>query len=353
MRHILVVFAVLAGLAFPAAASAVVRGANVPAGDAPLRRRPARRRLQLRRGLAARVLRRQPRRRPDGPDRGALRRPRSRTAAPRSSSGARTSSTAAGSACASCPWRSHPGFDADDVPQRRRAPAARVARPRGAGDARRRSCARHVGDGARAGARSPRASGRRPRGCRRGRSRCSTTRACVAALAPGFDPATQLCAGAPGVERRRLPGRQRRPAGRRVRAGRRDLQRPRVRPVARDLHPARRAGDRVVAGVGDGAVAVGRRLVGRRGRGRASTRSCRTCGASGRSASRSAATSRTPRGRPACTCSAGSGTTGSWCAARRSCPPTVASGSSSRAPRWPRLRVMVVGSGGSRPAARR
>ncbi len=36
MRHILVLFAVLAGLAFPAAASAVVRGANVPAGDAPL-----------------------------------------------------------------------------------------------------------------------------------------------------------------------------------------------------------------------------------------------------------------------------------------------------------------------------
>ena len=36
MRHILVLFTVLAGLAFPATASAVVRGANVPAGDAPL-----------------------------------------------------------------------------------------------------------------------------------------------------------------------------------------------------------------------------------------------------------------------------------------------------------------------------
>jgi trypsin len=36
MRHILVLFAMLAGFAFPAAASAVVRGANVPAGDAPL-----------------------------------------------------------------------------------------------------------------------------------------------------------------------------------------------------------------------------------------------------------------------------------------------------------------------------
>ena len=35
MRHILVVCCLLAGLAFPAAASAVVRGANVPAGDAP------------------------------------------------------------------------------------------------------------------------------------------------------------------------------------------------------------------------------------------------------------------------------------------------------------------------------
>jgi hypothetical protein len=35
MRHILVVCGLLAGLAFPAAASAVVRGANVPAGDAP------------------------------------------------------------------------------------------------------------------------------------------------------------------------------------------------------------------------------------------------------------------------------------------------------------------------------
>jgi secreted trypsin-like serine protease len=35
MRHILVLLAVLAGLVFPAAASAVVRGANVPAGDAP------------------------------------------------------------------------------------------------------------------------------------------------------------------------------------------------------------------------------------------------------------------------------------------------------------------------------
>ncbi len=36
MRHILVLLTLLAGLAFPAAASAVVRGANVPAGDAPL-----------------------------------------------------------------------------------------------------------------------------------------------------------------------------------------------------------------------------------------------------------------------------------------------------------------------------
>src|SRR4051812_28679561 len=36
MRHILVLAALLAALAFPAAASAVVRGANLPAGDAPL-----------------------------------------------------------------------------------------------------------------------------------------------------------------------------------------------------------------------------------------------------------------------------------------------------------------------------
>ncbi len=107
-------------------------------------------------------------------------------------------------------------------------------------------------------------------------------------------------------EGRRLPGRQRRAARRGRRPGRGDLQRPRLRALARDLRAAGRPVDRGVDRGGDGprprASSHRRRCV--------SGRSWRPCGGSATGASRSAGTWRTTRPGPGSGCSAASGTTG-------------------------------------------
>ena len=319
-----------------------------PRGRRALRRRPARRRVQLHRGLAARVLRRQPPRRPDGPDRGALRHPRPerRRRGPRRAHEPPRQRRAARAR----PVRGDASrFRRDHVPQRRRAPAACVARPRDAGDARRRSCTWHVGDRAGLGRarRGPADADRVVAGGVGAGARRRRLRGGARVRLRSGDAALRRRAR---HERRCLPGRQRRPAGRRVRAGRRDLQRPRVRPVAGDLHPARRAGDRVVAGVGGGAE--GRGLVGGAARLRQHpvVQDVRRLGPK-RFQISGYVTNATPTTRVHVQRRVGH----HWVMVRRA-EKLSADGRFRvvvRAPRWPRLRVMVVGSGGSRPAARR
>ena len=230
MRHILVLFAVLAGLAFPAAASAVVRGANVPAGDAPLA-------VALLAGASSSAEDWQ------------------RVFCGGSLLDARTVLTAAhcaarvpnggaevlagrtnlldtgGQRVRVLSVAIHPGFDAatfrNDVAVLRLASPVRGTTVTLGSDPAPGTSATVLGWGALA-------EGQRTQTAwlQAGSVPVLDDASCVAALAAGLRPGDAAVRRRPGRERRRLPGRQRRPAGRRVRAGRRHLQRPRVRPVA-------------------------------------------------------------------------------------------------------------------------
>ncbi len=200
MRHILVVCIVLAALAFPAAASAVVRGSNVPAGDAPFA-------VALLTGATSSAEDWQ------------------RIFCAGSLIDARTVLTAAhcatrigGSGAQVLTGRTnlldtggqlvrvasvvvHPGFDPatfrDDVALLHLA-APVVAAPVGlvasGADVAGGTPATVLGWGALA-------EGQRTQTAwlQRGATTVTDDAACVAALAPGFDPATQLCAGSQGA----------------------------------------------------------------------------------------------------------------------------------------------------------
>jgi secreted trypsin-like serine protease len=197
MRHILVVCCLLAGLAFPAAASAVVRGTNVPAGDAPYA-------VALLAGASSSAEDWQ------------------RVVCGGSIVDARTVLTAAHCA-ARVPNGGgevlagrtnlldtggqrvrvesvaiHPGFDAatfrDDVALLRLASPVRATPVALGADAAPGSSATVLGWGALA-------EGQRTQTAwlQAGSVPVLDDAACVAALTPGFDPETQLCAGAPGA----------------------------------------------------------------------------------------------------------------------------------------------------------
>jgi trypsin len=197
MRHILVVCCLLAGLAFPAGASAVVRGTNVPAGDAPYA-------VALLAGAsslaedwqrvfcggslvdartvltaahcAARV-----------PDGGAEVLAGRTNLLDTGGQRVRVQSVAI-----------HPGFDAatfrNDVALLRLASPVRGTPVARGGDPAPGMSATVLGWGALA-------QGQRTQTAwlQAGSVPVLDDGACIAALGPGFDPATQLCAGAPGA----------------------------------------------------------------------------------------------------------------------------------------------------------
>ena len=348
MRHILVVCCLLAGLAFPAAASAVVRGANVPAGDAPYA-------VALLAGASSSTEDWQ------------------RVFCGGSLVDARTVLTAAhcairvpnggaevlvgrtnlldsgGQRVRVLSVATHPGFDAttfrNDVALLRLASPVRGTPVTLGADPAPGTSATVLGWGALA-------EGQRTQTAwlQAGSVPVLDDAACAAALAPGFDPATQLCAGAPGVSADacqgdsggplvvgsvqvgvisngrgcgRSPGIYTRLAAPaiaswlasavapKVVASSETRTRPRQHPVVQDV---RRLGPKrfQISGYVTNATRTTRVHVQRRvGHHWVMVRRAEKLSADGRFR-------------------------------------VVV-----RAPRWPRLRVMVVGSGGSRPAARR
>lgn len=197
MRRILVVCCMLTGLAFPTAASAVVRGANVPAGDAPYA-------VALLAGASSsaedwqRVF-------CGGSlldDRTVL--TAAHCAIPVPNGGAevlvgRTNLLdSGGQRVRVLSVATHPGFDAttfrNDVALLRLASPVRGTPVTLGADPAPGTSATVLGWGALA-------EGQRTQTAwlQAGSVPVLDDAACVAALAPGFDPATQLCAGAPGA----------------------------------------------------------------------------------------------------------------------------------------------------------